>query len=280
MIKATDALSAGRSLLGTPYSTYDCINFIKKIIRTSPGGKSNYQTAGTNALWRSNDLANKRKGITDAKPGEVVFKWKSQDTGKYPDGLGDFHHIGIVTDHQTVMHSSSVENWNGYRYVNGVRQKTSGYYPGGIGAIETDLDSKWTHTATHKLISPEGGKDMDDYLYKAIVVTESSGLRLRKSPVNGEVRTTIPKGATVFVMNDQNPEWPEVQYAGLLGYCSGTYLQRTDDPEPKPEPQPTPDPEPGTSTWGIFIPCESQAAALQLAAFFNVAHVCQKELRD
>ena len=44
MIKATDALSAGRALLGTPYSTYDCINYIKKIIRISPGGKGNYQT--------------------------------------------------------------------------------------------------------------------------------------------------------------------------------------------------------------------------------------------
>ena len=50
MIKANDAIAAGRALLGTSYSQLDCINFIKRIIRTAPGGVPGYTTAGTNSL--------------------------------------------------------------------------------------------------------------------------------------------------------------------------------------------------------------------------------------
>ena len=53
MIKAEDAIAVARSLIGTPYSEMDCINLIKRVIRTSPGGVSDYTTAGTNALWKS-----------------------------------------------------------------------------------------------------------------------------------------------------------------------------------------------------------------------------------
>ena len=38
MIKAQDAISAARALIGTPYSELDCINLIKRVIRTAPGG--------------------------------------------------------------------------------------------------------------------------------------------------------------------------------------------------------------------------------------------------
>ena len=38
MITARDAIAGGRALLGTLYSEMDCINFIKRIIRTAPGG--------------------------------------------------------------------------------------------------------------------------------------------------------------------------------------------------------------------------------------------------
>lgn len=50
MIKAQDAISAARALIGTPYSELDCINLIKRVIRTAPGGVPWYTTAGTNAL--------------------------------------------------------------------------------------------------------------------------------------------------------------------------------------------------------------------------------------
>ena len=40
MIKAADAIAAARALKGTSYEVIDCINLIKKIIRTAPGGVS------------------------------------------------------------------------------------------------------------------------------------------------------------------------------------------------------------------------------------------------
>ena len=249
LIKYSDAISIARSLLGTPYSKYDCINLQKRIIRTAPGGSSKYQTAGTNALWRSKDLLNKRKGVSDAKPGEFVFKWKSQDTEKYQDGLGDFHHIGLVTDRKTVIHSSSVENWNGYRYVDGVRQKTSGYYPGGIGAIETDLDSKWTYTATHKLIVPmDERKDPEPMMIETMkVCTEKDPLNVRAEPSKqGQLIGKIPKDAVVESLS-RTGNWDfirgkDIDGNNIQGYACSQYLMEwSADPEPDPEPEPMPD---------------------------------------
>lgn len=80
MIKAADAIAAARALKGTSYEVIDCINLIKKIIRTAPGGVSSYTTAGTNALWDSDansakyrDLTWKQEGIAGAKPGMLAF---------------------------------------------------------------------------------------------------------------------------------------------------------------------------------------------------------------
>ena len=53
MIKANEAIRTARGLIGTPYSELDCINLIKKVIRTAPGGDVKYTTAGTNDLWNS-----------------------------------------------------------------------------------------------------------------------------------------------------------------------------------------------------------------------------------
>ena len=63
MIKAQDAIRAARSLIGTPYSELDCINLIKRVIRTAPGGVPWYTTAGTNALWASYIASDKYRDI-------------------------------------------------------------------------------------------------------------------------------------------------------------------------------------------------------------------------
>jgi len=218
MIKAQDAIDIGRSLLGTPYKTYDCINLQKKIIRTAPGGKPGYTTAGTNSLWRSNDLTNKREGIKDAKPGEFVFKWRSGDTDKYHDGKGDFHHIGLVTERKTVIHSSSVEKYDGK------------IVPGGVGAIETPLDSKWSHTATHKLIQPlqsaESIEQRMDYhmIEKMKVITDKDPLNVRDEPSkDGRIISKIPKDTIVESMAKAG-SWEYVRYNDIQGYVSAQYL--------------------------------------------------------
>ena len=73
MIVSDTAIRAARSLIETSYETLDCINLIKKIIRTGAGGDRHYTTAGTNALWDSDgkrgryrDLTWKQAGISGA----------------------------------------------------------------------------------------------------------------------------------------------------------------------------------------------------------------------
>lgn len=104
MIHYRDAVSAARSLIGTPYSELDCINLIKKVIRTAPGGVAKYTTAGTNSLWKSitmskkyRDLTWRQEGIAGACAGMLAFK----RTGS------DVHHVGLVTGCGTVIHASS-----------------------------------------------------------------------------------------------------------------------------------------------------------------------------
>ena len=104
MIKTSEAIRAARALIGTPYSELDCINLIKKVIRTAPGGDKNYTTAGTNDLWNSDsksakyrDLTWKQEGISGAKAGMLAFMGV---------GTGDVNHTGLVTERGTVLHSS------------------------------------------------------------------------------------------------------------------------------------------------------------------------------
>ena len=95
MIKTSEAIRTARALIGTPYSELDCINLIKKVIRTCAGGDKRYTTAGTNALWdgdsksgRYRDLTWKQEGISGAKPGMLAFMGVV---------TGDVNHTGLVT---------------------------------------------------------------------------------------------------------------------------------------------------------------------------------------
>ena len=210
MIKADDAIATARSLIGTPYSEIDCINLIKKVIRTSPGGVPSYTTAGTNTLWNSynasskyRDLTWRQTGISGAQPGMLAFK---QSNIEVP-------HIGLVTEKSTVIHSSSVKG----------------------RVVETNLrDGTWKLLAIHRYISV--GTDETDsneqeenemaVLYQA-VVHASPSLRLRAKAVSGKIIGHIPDGETVEVLVDG--DWPRIRYQDSVGYVSGKYLSRVED---------------------------------------------------
>lgn len=203
MIETLDAIRVGRSLLDTPYSTLDCINFIKKIIRTAPGGDIKYTTAGTNTLWRSNDLLSKFETAKDALPGMLVFKHRNQPTEKYNDADGDVHHIGLVTECGTVLHSSSVKGQ----------------------VVESALDNSWHYSAVHRLIKikVEGKKNMSDWL---VVTTKDGGnVNIRSGPgteypVIGKART----GELVTAVSQCNG-WNYIRYDGKFGYMCSDYLK-------------------------------------------------------
>ena len=104
MIQAEEAIRVARGLIGTAYSELDCINLVKKVIRTAPGGDKRYTTAGTNELWNSFDSVPKyrhliwrQSGISGAKPGMLAFMGV---------GTSDVSHTGLVTEQGTVIHSS------------------------------------------------------------------------------------------------------------------------------------------------------------------------------
>ena len=86
MIKTSEAIRTARALIGTPYSELDCINLIKKVIRTAPGGDKRYTAAGTNELWNSFDSAPKYRHLIMAADWD--FRREAGDAGVHGRGHG------------------------------------------------------------------------------------------------------------------------------------------------------------------------------------------------
>ena len=210
MIKWRDAIREARLLIGTPYAQLDCINLIKKVIRDAPGGVKSYTTAGSNALWRSydstpkyKDLTWRREGIFGAKAGDLAFKARGED----------YHHVGLVTDVGTVLHSSSTQ--------------------GGRGVVETPLTAKggWTHIATHRYITNDGNIEEDKPMYNAKVKLDDhdSSLNLRNGPSTSDmVIGSLVHGDTVEVLAEAD-NWLYVRHNSASGYVSANYLVRVED---------------------------------------------------
>lgn len=210
MIKAKDAITKARSLIGTPYAELDCINLIKKVIRTASGGVPSYTTAGTNALWNSfemsakyKDLTERHEGIENVPAGAIPFK---------ADG-SDKHHAGIATGEGTVIHSSSTQ--------------------GGRGVVETPLTAAegWNCWGVHRYI--ETGTEEENVMYTARVNLNSpkSSLNLRNGPSTIERRIgSIPHGTVVDVLAEAG-DWLYVRYNGLSGYASAEYLEAVNTEE-------------------------------------------------
>ena len=208
MIQAEEAIRAARELIGTAYSELDCINLIKKVIRTCAGGDKRYTTAGTNELWNSFDSAPKyrhliwrQSGISGAKPGMLAFMGV---------GTGDVSHTGLVTERGTVIHSS----------------KSRG------GVVETALTAKagWNGLGAHRMIAVgevDGDKSADEEQTEnsaegeVVTVCAQGGLRMRKKP-RGRYMQMIPDGTQLVVLEEKGG-WLRVEYRGYTGWVSGEY---------------------------------------------------------
>ena len=224
MIRNEDAIAAARALLGTPYIELDCINLIKRVIRTAPGGDPAYRTAGTNTLWRSYELAGKYRdltwrqdGIQGARAGMLAFKRRVED----------IHHVELVTGDGTVIHSSSVHGQ----------------------VVETALDTSWHLLAQHRYIevaaSAAETEGTMDVLYQAVVNTMRDPLNVRDSPnASGRKIGELPRGATVDVLAEPCEGWLYVRGDSVTGYASAAYLTRVEivsagDVQEQPQPQET-----------------------------------------
>ena len=206
MIDATTAIRAAREMIGTAYSELDCINLIKKIIRTAPGGDKNYTTAGTNDLWNSDsksakyrDLTWKQEGISGAKAGMLAFMGV---------GTGDVDHTGLVTERGTVIHSS----------------KSRGC------VVETELTEKrgWNGLGVHRMIEVAENADAAP-TGTAYVICAQTGLRMRKRPdVRGEYMQMLPDGAVIVAL-ETRAGWIKTTYKGYTGWVSGEYCCKAGD---------------------------------------------------
>ena len=208
MIKTQDAIDTARALIGTPYSEIDCINLIKRVIRTAPGGVPWYTTAGTNALWASyissdkyRDIIWRQEGIAGARAGMLAFKKHG----------GDVHHVGLVTGEGTVIHSSSAAG----------------------RVVETALDESWHLLAQHRYIEVAAAaaetEGTMDVLYQAMVNTMRDPLNVRDSPdANGRKIGELPRGTTVDVLAEPCEGWLYVRGDGVTGYASAAYLARVE----------------------------------------------------
>ena len=206
MIQAEEAIRAARGLIGTSYETLDCINLIKKVIRTAPGGDKNYTTAGTNDLWNSDsksakyrDLTWKQEGISGAKAGMLAFMGV---------GTGDVSHTGLVTERGTVIHSS----------------KSRG------GVVETALTAKagWNGLGVHRMIAvaENVGTAPTGTTY---IVCAQTGLRMRKrADVRGEYMQMLPDGAVIVAL-ETRAGWIKTTYKGYTGWVSGEYCCKAGD---------------------------------------------------
>ena len=200
MIQAEEAIRAARGLIGTSYETLDCINLIKKVIRTCAGGDKRYTTAGTNELWNSFDSAPKYRhliwrqtGISGAKAGMLAFMGV---------GTGDVSHTGLVTERGTVIHSS----------------KSRG------GVVETELTAKagWNGLGVHQVIEVEENAGAAP-TGTAYIVCAQTGLRMRKRPdVRGEYMQMLPDGAVIVAL-ETRAGWIKTTYKGYTGWVSGEY---------------------------------------------------------
>lgn len=207
MIDATTAIRTARALIGTPYSELDCINLIKKIIRTAPGGDKHYTTAGTNDLWNSDsksakyrDLTWKQEGISGAKAGMLAFMGV---------GTGDVSHTGLVTERGTVIHSS----------------KSRG------GVVETALTEKngWNGLGKHRMIAvqddnAEGGETM---FGNATVNITSGYLNIREgASTRSKIIAKAENGVRVNIIREAGGTgWVfGTLENGVAGYMSSEYL--------------------------------------------------------
>lgn len=207
MIETSEAIRTARALIGTPYSDLDCINLIKKVIRTATGGDKNYTTAGTNDLWNSDsksakyrDLTWKQEGISGAKAGMLAFMGV---------GTGDVNHTGLVTERGTVIHSS----------------KSRG------SVVETEITDKslWNGLGKHRMIAvqddnAEGGETM---FGNATVSVTSGYLNIREgASTRSKIIAKAENGTRVNIIREAGGTgWVfGTLESGEAGYMSSEYL--------------------------------------------------------
>ena len=208
-------IASFREALGWPYVSpgtndrngIDCSGMFVRAYRLQGASISH----GSNTIWRK--YLSDRGEIHSAdqlRPGMAVFKHRAADTAKYPDGQGDFFHIGLVVSANPphIIHAST----------NGMK-------------VREDRWSKaWTHWGYLRDVdyteqNTDGGDRVD-----AWVKTPNNGvlnLRASKSK-DSNVKARIPNGTKLTVLDRSDIVWYRVEYEGVRGWVMAEYLTETE----------------------------------------------------
>jgi len=184
-------------------------------------------------LFRPSGTYPKGDGWERVKPGYAAFKWKAKDTAKYPDGRGDFYHIGLVAEDgahvyeargtKTGFTRSAVSAWQWFAPLADVAYGNPIPPPADAGS--PPFPASWEGQNVS-----EGGGTMEPY--NAVVTTSSGSLNMRSGPgLSYPVTFKLPKGTPVTVLIEYNTGWAFVDEDGTQGYVSLKYLTRTEGPE-------------------------------------------------
>ena len=101
-----------------------------------------FRQLGGSIYHGSNTIARRHVGEMGKTPvpGYAAFRWKKADTAKYPDGRGDFYHIGLVdADGEHVLNAKGakagfcrdpLDGWHGFAPLKGVEYPAKASPPG------------------------------------------------------------------------------------------------------------------------------------------------------
>lgn len=167
--------------------------------------------AGLSICHGSNTIYHESIGVSGSVPVPVyaafkVRKWDDSEVNNkwYGRKPGDVYHIGLVS-----ADGKHVLNAKGKKY----------------GFCMDDLKG-WDLFAPLLNVDYEGGRDVK-VLYQAEVVTESGALNVRGGKHSSALKVgSVPKGATVDVLEDDDKEWFYIRYAGEEGFASSKYLKK------------------------------------------------------
>ncbi len=175
------------------------------------------QLGGPAIAHGSNSILRRSMGqllpMSAAQPGYAAVRiraWSEAEAGNrwYGKDPGDVYHIGLVGRDGKILNAQGTKN----------------------GFVESDPGA-WDGCAP--LLDVNYGEEMEDenVLYQAKVVTKEDPLRVRRSPISGDVIGNIPRGALVSVLADSGDGWPRVRYGEWVGCASAAYLSRVSDEE-------------------------------------------------
>lgn len=225
-----------------------------------------YRQLGASIYHGSNAIARRYVGklTKEARPGYAAFKWRSKDTAKYPDGRGDFYHIGLVdASGQYVLNAQGTKA--GFTRTN--ISKWHWFAP--LNAVEYNLSAA---AAASPLIGETGDERSGSVIYQAVVTTKSGNLNVRREAgITSTKIGSLPKGETVDVL-DEKDGWAYIGGEGLMGWVSMEFLTKTEPTASGGDDVPSPNPpqqagagEDDGMAFGVFVPCQSRGEAEALA---------------